>query len=361
MDKTQQIRERIAADGPLTFDLFMDEALYGPGGFFDDPPIGPQRDFVTSPHVHPIFGQLLGIAIEGLWSVLGEPTPLNLVEFGAGDGTLAQQLFAALPGIPVRYQAAERGGGSKKILEELGLEVTDGYEEGLASCRGIFVANELIDNLPFRLLRGKRDGAVELLVDWDDDAERFVKVERPVPIELSSIAPPIDDGEELAVSVEALSFIDRLSGLILDGYAILIDYGGSGGFEPHGYRDQRLVEDILQAPGTSDITAGVDFDSLVRRAKELRFDVFGPVSQHDALMQLGFARWAHSDREHQSSLLDQGEGVAAVERWSDRNAANLLVDPLGLGRLRWLVLGSPDSPCPPWTLPLDTSPVRASL
>lgn len=351
MDRTDQIKDRIAREGPLPFDRFMDEALYGPGGFFETPPIGLNRDFMTSPHIHPIFGQLLGMAVEGLWSVLGEPKPLNIVEFGAGDGTLAAQLLDALPGVDVRFTVAERSAGARADLEERGYSVTDGYEEGLASCRGIFIANEMLDNLPFRLLRGKNSGAVELCIDWDHEQSRFVKVERPVPIELAEVAPRIQAGEELAVSLEALRFIDRLAGLMLDGYAILIDYGGSGAFEAHGYRDQRLVSDILTAPGTCDITAGVDFDALVKRATDLRFRVFGPVSQHDALMHLGFARWLQSERSRQRSLLAEGDGREAVQAWSDRNAANLLVDPGALGRFRWLVLGTPDMPQPPWTLP----------
>ena len=313
---------------------------------------------MTAPHIHPIFGYLLGMAIEGLWSVMGEPAPLNIVEFGAGDGTLGKQLIDALPGVPVRYTAAERSPGARALLEDFAFAVTDGFDEGLASCKGIFLANELLDNLPSRLLRGKPGGAVELLVDWDRQAERFVTVERPVPIEIAEIAPAVEPGDEVVVSLEALRFIDRLAGL-LDGYAILIDYGGSGAHPPHGYRGQRHVEDILQAPGTCDITAGVDFDALVERAQQLRFRVFGPVSQHDALLQLGFARWLDAQRSEQRSLLAEGQGRKAVEAWSDRVAAQLLVDPAGLGRFRWLVLGAPDMPPPPWTLPLER-PQRAA-
>ena len=45
---------------------------------------------------------------------------------------------------------------------------------------------------------------------------------------------------------------------------LAIDYGsdrGSGG-PAHGYASHRVVEDLLAAPGTTDITAGVDFGFL---------------------------------------------------------------------------------------------------
>ena len=62
-------------------------ALSGPGGFFERPPIGPDGHFVTSPHVHPVFSELLGRAIVDLHDRLDRPAPLRLSEVGAGDGT----------------------------------------------------------------------------------------------------------------------------------------------------------------------------------------------------------------------------------------------------------------------------------
>ena len=54
-----RIRAEIVASGPIGFDRFMELALYGPDGFYEHPPVGPGGDFVTSPHVHPVFGEQL--------------------------------------------------------------------------------------------------------------------------------------------------------------------------------------------------------------------------------------------------------------------------------------------------------------
>ena len=102
------IRAAIADHGPISFAEFMDLALYAPGGFYDRPPVGEAGHFVTSPHVHPVFGLLLAKAIREMWGALDSPSPLGLVEIGAGDGTLAVQLRAALAesGVDTEYVAS---------------------------------------------------------------------------------------------------------------------------------------------------------------------------------------------------------------------------------------------------------------
>ena len=93
MDVAETIRAEIRRDGPIGFDRYMELALYGPGGYYEQPPVGAEGDFVTSPHVHPVFGQLLGSAVAELWDLLERPDPLLVDDHGAGDGTLARQLL----------------------------------------------------------------------------------------------------------------------------------------------------------------------------------------------------------------------------------------------------------------------------
>ena len=70
MDVAETIRAEIRRDGPIGFDRYMELALYGPGGYYEQPPVGAEGDFVTSPHVHAVFGQLLGSAVAELWDML---------------------------------------------------------------------------------------------------------------------------------------------------------------------------------------------------------------------------------------------------------------------------------------------------
>ena len=103
----------------------------------------------------------------------------------------------------------------------------------------------------------------------------------------------------------------------------------------------------LDAPGTTDITAGVDFAWIARRAEECGLIAFPSVTQFEALKALGFEDWAAGELGRQHELLEARD-AEAVRVWSARSRASLLVDPAALGRFRWLVLASPGLPAPGW-------------
>lgn len=329
------IRRAIRERGPITFAEYMELALYAPGGFYERPPVGATGDFVTSPHVHPVFGTMLGNAVRDLFEAMGRPTPLRIAEVGAGDGTLAVQLLRALAELDVDYEAIDVSPGSRSALEAIdGVRVA----ADLTDAPHVVVANELVDNLPFRRLRGDREVRVGL------EGARFIEIDTPWDGE------PGPAGRETVVPVGAFAFIDRLAHTLTRGYALLIDYGaiGSPGGDIHGYRDHRVVEDVLADPGSSDITVGVDFALIAGHAETRGLVAFPSVTQHHALLALGFEAWLRGELERQTTQLDAREGLEAVRTWSGRSRATLLVDPSALGRLRWLVLASPGSPSPPW-------------
>jgi len=332
------IRREIGEGGPITFARFMELALYGPGGFYGSPPVGADRDFVTSPHVHPVFGELVARAVRQLWEALGRPEPLRATEAGAGDGTFARTLLAHTGEIPVRYTAVERSAGARAALATIeGVEVRD----RLDAAADLVLANELLDNLPFRVLRGNRE------VRIGREGERLVEILVPADAELGGFA---SGGAERVVPVGAFAFVDDLARVLERGYALLIDYGGLGtsGGPVHGYRGHTIVEDVLAAPGTADITAGVDFEPIASRAEADGLVAFPTVTQHDALLALGLAEWLHDELVSQRTQLDTGVGREAVATWSGRSRATLLVDPGGLGRFRWLLLATPGLDRPGW-------------
>ena len=333
----EAIRATIRANGPISFAEFMELALSGPAGYYERPPVGADGDFVTSPHVHPVFGAMLAKALRSMRDALGRPEPFRITEAGAGDGTLARQLSHELSDLDVTYTAVETSSGAREALFGIdGIRV----ERELAGDPHVVLAQELLDNLPFCRVRGDR----EVRVGLDRDGG-FVEVETPWNGE-----PPGPADRETIEPVGAFAFVDHLATILTRGYALLIDYGavGSTGGGIHGYRDHRVVEDVLADPGSTDITAGVDFARIAGRAQARGLIAYPSVTQHDALVALGFETWLRDELERQAAFLDARAGLEAVRTWSGRSRATLLVDPSALGRLRWLMLATPDLPRPDW-------------
>jgi NADH dehydrogenase [ubiquinone] 1 alpha subcomplex assembly factor 7 len=332
------IREAIGSTGPITFAEFMELALYGPGGFYQRPPVGPSGDFVTSPHVHPVFCELVTAAVRELGDRLGRRPPLRLAEVGAGDGTLARCVLEGAGEPQIAYTAVERSAGARTALSTIeGIEVRTELPPDV----DVVLANELLDNLPFRILRGEHEVRIGL------DGDRLVEVLAPAEAGLPASG---DTGRDRIAPVGALAFLDSLHRTIERGYALLIDYGGLGttGGPLHGYRGHAIVQDVLANPGRTDITAGVDFELLASSARSLGLTAFPTVTQRDALLALGLDRWLRQQLERQHRSMDAREGTEAVRTWSSRGGANALIDPGGLGRLRWMLLATPGLAAPPW-------------
>src|SRR5438093_13655136 len=120
-DLAARLRDRIAAIGPITFAEFMEWALYDPEeGFYARLPVGEEGHFVTSPHLSPVFGRLVARQVAEFWELLDRPAPFDVIEVGAGDGTLAHQILGALPDEVtrvVRFAAVERSAAGRRALE----------------------------------------------------------------------------------------------------------------------------------------------------------------------------------------------------------------------------------------------------
>jgi SAM-dependent MidA family methyltransferase len=341
----------------------MEAALYDPEyGFYSSSPVGEHGDFVTSPHISTLFGALLAAQVEEFWELLGRPNRFDVVEAGAGRGTLARQVLGSVPSemaSGVRYWAIDRSPSARQALDGLSAELDRQVEVGAtlaeveSGLTGCLIANELLDNLPFHRVKATDEGIAELFVGIE--GSEFVLIEGPPSDpEIERMVPALTHGEEAVVNLQALEFLEQASHLFRRGYLWLCDYGWvpgktSGGHKDfvHGYRRHRMEENVLSEPGTRDITAGLDFGALSRHAEALGLKVWDPATQRNALLSLGSRRWDEEARARQVRATADRDGLEAMRIYSDRNRAAQLVDPMGLGAFVVLCLGVgpvPDRP-----------------
>lgn len=339
------LRNRIAADGPIPFETFMDIALYGDGGFFASGPLRSSAtgDFLTSPEVSPWFGRTIG-------RFLAERQVDHVVEVGGGSGSLLTPLLAELPDTVTAWAVEASPMARDRLVGIVSLDhVVSSLTDLPTGLSGAIIANELIDNLPVALAVRTGDGWVEHSVSLKGDA--FTFVETPVRPEVAAWADDyggaVPEGGIVEVQLTAAAWLRQAIQLVA-GVIILIDYGGTiEELEPRRqlgtlrtYRGHHLGPDPLLEPGETDITVDVNFSALVATAEHLG----GTVSldrQDDFLAEWGLRRVVSDLRQRELEAARAGDTMAQLATKSERVDAQTLLHPRGLGDFRVLTIQTP--------------------
>ncbi|KAJ1993692.1 hypothetical protein GGI25_001583 [Coemansia spiralis] len=93
----KHIRDIILATGPISVAKYMQLALTSPiGGYYTKGQIfGKEGDFITSPEISQMFGEVLAVWYVLHWELMGQPPKTVFVELGPGRGTLMDDMLRA--------------------------------------------------------------------------------------------------------------------------------------------------------------------------------------------------------------------------------------------------------------------------
>jgi len=168
MTPADRLRDLIRTAGPIPFAVFMDEALYGEGGYYrrDDLPIGEEGDFVTGSSFSPLFGRATARLLRRLDAALGRPA--DFLEAGTGTGAHLANVAATL--LDSETKSSRLLLGWDRILRPLPegvARVTDLGEIENGRITGMIFSYELFDALPVHRLIGREAGLGEMWVDLD--------------------------------------------------------------------------------------------------------------------------------------------------------------------------------------------------
>ncbi len=337
---TEQIRAEIERRGPIPFERFMELALYGEQGFYvhGGGRAGRRGDFLTSPEVGPLFGAVLARWIDAQWERAGRPEPFVVVDAGAGPGTLARTVLAARPACAdaLRYVAVEVAAAQRERHPE-GIESRATLPPGPFD--GVVIANELLDDLPFRLAvhdGGWREAHVTTRTDGT-----FAEV-LPVPF---SPPPPVlprraPIGARAPVVDRAARFVDDARSRLRSGTVLVIDYAVPRTAELaqrpwrewlRTYRGNVRGDHYLSGAGRQDITTDVPLDQLPEPDAVRTQAQFLGRWGIDELVEEGRRAWAEQAAR---------PGLEALRMRSRVREAEALLDPAGLGgffALEWSV------------------------
>jgi SAM-dependent MidA family methyltransferase len=372
-------REIERGDGRITFARFMELALYHPqygyytGSNVEDheaaraasapcqrpdgvdaigragqarrPRIGTEGDYFTSVSVGPLFGRILARQFVRWLAEMGEPPEFEVVEFGGHRGQLKEDVLATAPDL--RYRIEEVGTDRRAVRDSL----SHGAPGGRAlpeSITGVVFSNEFLDALPVHRVcvgqgqwqevyvtvarasslrnqpRGKLEACPTIL------AETLGPLSTPRLADfLAGLPVHLMEGYQTEVNLRALDWLEAIARRLKRGFVLTIDYGyeREDYFSPQ-HRNGTLLcyhrhtknDDPYQHIGEQDITAHVEFTSLIERGKRLGLEPVLFTDQSHFLLQIGESEIAE--------IVERTAGQLSKER----QAIHQLIHPELMGR-----------------------------
>ena len=310
-----KLKQRIRRDGPITVAEYMRACLTDPehGYYVRQQAIGANGDFVTAPEISQVFGELIGLWSVVVWQQMGSPFRFNLVELGPGRGTMMADALRAARIVPGFIEAAQlhlieanatlieiqrstlytyatRAHWHPEIATALGPGCT------IPEAPTIILGNEFLDTQPIAQFIFQGGQWRERAVGLDTEGQlSFTILANPDNVFKPTLGPGyiLNEGDiherNGGLAFFAVTVLQSLE--TCAPYAgLLIDYGHSRsavGDTLQAVEQHRHVSP-LYAPGETDLTAHVDFEtfaSLMHSTRKSKID--GPTTQAEFLGSLG--------------------------------------------------------------------------
>ncbi|MEL6882516.1 MAG: SAM-dependent methyltransferase, partial [Cyanobacteria bacterium J06607_10] len=294
----------------ITFSKFMELALYHPQfGYYATPGsiIGPQGDFITSPHMGHDFGEVIAEQFADMWVALGRPKRFDLVEMGAGQGLIAgdaiahlqthhPQCFQALNYIIIEKSAALQVEQQKRLShwQAQGVSITWETLENISknTLVGCAFSNELVDAFPVHLVELHQEQLKEVWITYTSDkgftslladlsTSRLVDYFKFIGIDFRT---GYAEGYRTEVNLAALDWLAQIESKLKRGYLLTIDYGHTAQRYYSPARKEGTLQCYYQHShhsdpfihiGKQDITAHVDFTALEKQGEKLGLEKLG--------------------------------------------------------------------------------------
>ncbi|MCL4478807.1 MAG: SAM-dependent methyltransferase [Deltaproteobacteria bacterium] len=301
------IKDYINKNGPITFEQYMEEALYHPSlGYYTSGKqrVGPEGDFYTAPYASSVMSMIIAKQIAQFFELLGKPDPFYVVEFGAGTGRMADDIIESL--ITWHKDVYER---VNYIIVETGSNFDIEHKEKIKVFKtpsvikpftGCIISNELFDALPVHIIVMK-DRLYEVYVDVKDD--QFVEVLEPASdatlAHIDNLGIELTQDVRTEINLRAGKMLETMASILMHGYVLTIDYGYNtlDYYSPDRtngtlmcYYKHQADDNPYELSGEKDLTSHVDFTNLAKKGLELSLEPIGYVRQMDFIYALGYEK-----------------------------------------------------------------------
>lgn len=303
------IKTIIREQGYITVDEMMRVAMSNLDSSYyrSCQPLGKEGDFITSPEISQMFGEMIGIWVICAWEQLQYPSNVNLIELGPGRGVLMKDILRSTSNVKNFHSALNISlcdinpllrEEQKKNLKQYNIDIS--YISKISDITNnypsIIIANEFFDALPIKQYIKKQNNWYEKVVTLDaQDIFCWNTIESTK--NLSEYANATTDciveqsPESEAITTEIAFHLQQYKGA-----ALLIDYGYN--INPKTRTSSQYnatlqavknhkFHDIFQNLGIADLSSHVNFDALVNVATHNNHVKSYVITQQELLKSLG--------------------------------------------------------------------------
>lgn len=281
---TEILKSRIETAGPISIGEYIHLCLGHPehGYYTTRDPFGPDGDFVTSPEISQMFGEMVALWLMQAWVDQGQPERFILAELGPGRGTLMNDILRTAETLPPFLAAAEiwlvETSPAMRRKQSAVLMGKDPHwansVDELPEAPLFLVANEFFDALPMHQFRHSDAGWQERLIGVNDGKLAYTHGRPAQNADLDEFFPMLPEnlyaevsfvGEDIAAKIG-----DRIAAQ--GGAALIIDYGewDGAGDSLQAVQNHEPVDELDHPHGEADVTAHVNFAALARAAGAAR-------------------------------------------------------------------------------------------
>ena len=294
----------------IPLDQFINIALYDKkfGYYMKKNPFGKKGDFITSPLISNLFGEMLAIWCIAYWEQMGKPSKILLVELGPGDGSLCKTLLKTFKQFTSFYNSLEINllEISDKLKKIQKVNINNKKVKGIKKINEvnygpiIFVGNEFFDALPIKQILKKKNLFFERCVTLKNHNNKLEFLYKKANSNLTKHIQKLNlasTGDVIEYPIEAIRFLETIAKKInkFDGGLLTFDYGYTIKKNQNtlqSVKDHNYLDPFLK-PGHSDITSHVNFRLFQQILRKNNLNVKKIINQNEFLKKIGILERAN--------------------------------------------------------------------
>ena len=294
----------------IPLDQFINIALYDKksGYYMQKNPFGKDGDFITSPLISNLFGEMLAIWCVAFWENIGKPRKILLVELGPGDGSLCKDLLRSFKQFKDFYNSLEINllEISNKLKTIQKKRINNKKVKWIKKIKEInygpviFLGNEFFDALPIKQICKRKKLFFEKYVALSNDNKKIKFLHKKANVSLIKHIHNlnlISGGNTIEYPIEAIKFLEVIAKKInkFDGGLLAFDYGYTI------KKNQNTLQSVKKhkytnfffEPGHSDVTSHINFKLFHKILEKNNLNVKKITDQSEFLKKIGILERAN--------------------------------------------------------------------